>query len=158
MKRIMTTVTIAMMAFAMMFSASAEASNKVKKHYKPIKVVKRVERIGPRHEIVFFEYHGRRGAWVRHGEFKETINGRVIVTGQYNHGRKDGDWIYRTNDCSNRISKIVTFDNGTRVDIYKPVYRPTVVRKTEKVVNICHTPRHTRVRVRTPHLYVNLGF
>ncbi|MEZ5360401.1 MAG: hypothetical protein R3F48_16430 [Candidatus Zixiibacteriota bacterium] len=155
MKRIMTTATIAIMAFAMMFSASADASNEVKKHDRPIRIVKRVEHIGAKHTIVFFEYRNRHGDWVRHGEFTEKIRGRVIVTGQYVHGRKDGDWIYRTNDCNNRIATIETYDNGTRIDVYKPVYSAAPRKKT---VEVCHTPRHTDIRVRTPHVYVNLGF
>ncbi len=157
MKRMITVMTVAMMAFAMMFSVNAEAGNKFKKKKKPIKIVKRVDKIGFKHKIIFHEYKNRRGQWVMHGSYKEKIKGRVIVKGQFNHGRKDGDWIFRSNTRANRITKIVTFDNGNRIDVQKPIYKK--VKKTRrKTFRICHTPRHTSVRVHTPHLYVNLGF
>ncbi|MCK5125914.1 MAG: hypothetical protein KAR42_06645 [candidate division Zixibacteria bacterium] len=156
MKKIMITMTVAMMAFMMVFAGQAEASKKFKKK-RQIQTVKRVKTIGYKHKIVFYEYISHRGEHVRHGVFKEKIKGRVVKKGTYRHGRKDGEWTHWTKTGKRRITKIVTFDNGARVDVYKPIYRPTKMKKT---VKICRKPHYTHasVRVHSPHFSIVFGF
>lgn len=143
MKKIILTMTMAAMALMMVFASSAEAGRK-------IKIIERTQRIDRHHVIVWHEYK-HHGTWVKHGPYEELFNGRVMLAGEYNRGRRVGRWTRWSLDGRYRKIKVITYENGRKISVYRPVY------KKRKVI-IRTRPERAFVRIDVPHLRVRLGF
>ncbi|MCP4566855.1 MAG: hypothetical protein GY841_04650 [FCB group bacterium] len=110
--------------------------------------VRKTQRIGSGHLIKWQEYRTDRGVAVKHGLYVEKLDGKVILRGEYRHGRRHGEWTRWSTNGRHRKIETMIYKNGRLMDFTRPIYS----KKYSRIVKIKRPPV---VRVTLPHFRVH---